>query len=44
MCVDLVMELAAGGSLWSRIKRGSYTEATAAKYGTAICNRVHNNM
>ena len=31
VCVDLVMELAAGGSLWSRIKMGSYTEATAAK-------------
>ena len=31
VCVDLVMELASGGSLWSRVKQGSYSEATAAR-------------
>jgi len=32
VCVDLVMELAAGGSLWNRVKQGSYSEATAARW------------
>eukprot|EP00878_Enallax_costatus_P017437 GHUV01018315.1.p1 GENE.GHUV01018315.1~~GHUV01018315.1.p1 ORF type:complete len:541 (+),score=186.60 GHUV01018315.1:610-2232(+) len=40
VCVDLVMELAAGGSLWSRINRGSYTEATAAKIIADILRAV----
>jgi calcium-dependent protein kinase len=30
VCVDLVMELAAGGNMWQRIKRGNYSERTAA--------------
>ena len=31
VCVDLVLELACGGSLLGRIKRGSISEVTAAR-------------
>jgi hypothetical protein len=33
VCVDLVLELACGGSLLARIKRGSISEQTAARCG-----------
>jgi hypothetical protein len=39
VCVDLVMELAAGGNMWQRIKRGSYSEATAARCVRGACRQ-----
>jgi serine/threonine protein kinase len=38
--VDLVLELCAGGTMWQRIKRGAYSEVTAAKLVREVLRAV----